>query len=109
MLAALEGSEVLGIGAVKRLAGYAELKRVIVSATHRGRGIGRQIVLALKSVAAAQGLQVVQCETGVSHAAARKLYAKLGYVQIPAFGSYEDNAVSVFLRKTLPSKPLVAR
>lgn len=101
IIGATEGCQVLGIGAVKLMTGYGELKRVIVDPAHRGRGIGKLIIQELEELVVASGRSCVLCETGVSQEAALKLYRSLGYERTGAFGSYRENQVSVFLRKTL--------
>jgi putative acetyltransferase len=79
----------VGCGAVRRLDGTtAELKRMYVEPSVRGRGIGRALVRALEQEARLLGLTNVVLETGTRLALAIKLYEAMGYARIPLFGEY---------------------
>ena len=69
-----EGAPV-GCGALRLLdAETAELKRMYVSPSLRGRGLGRRLVAALEAEARALGVRRLVLETGVRQAAALALY-----------------------------------
>jgi GNAT superfamily N-acetyltransferase len=79
----------VGCGAVRRLEGAtAELKRMYVAPSARGRGIGRQLVESLEREAQGLGITRVVLETGTRLAPAIKLYEAMGYTRIPLFGEY---------------------
>ena len=79
----------VGCGAVRRLdEATAELKRMYVAPTVRGRGIGRALVEALEREARLLGVTKVVLETGTRLASAVALYQKMGYTRIPLFGEY---------------------
>jgi putative acetyltransferase len=79
----------VGCGAVRRLdAATAELKRMYVDPSVRGRGIGRAIVEALEREARRLGTTMVVLETGTRLASAIGLYERMGYTRIPLFGEY---------------------
>ena len=79
----------VGCGAVRRLdEATAELKRMYVDPSVRGRGIGRALVEALESEARRLGMTRVALETGTRLAPAIKLYEAMGYARIPLFGEY---------------------
>jgi putative acetyltransferase len=79
----------VGCGAVRRLDdGTAELKRMYVAPSLRGRGIGRALVEALEREARLLGVTKVVLETGTRLAAAITLYEAMGYSRIPLFGEY---------------------
>ena len=80
---------VVGCGAVRRLdEETAELKRMYVDPSFRGRGIGRALVEALEREARLLGITRVVLETGTRLAPAIKLYEAMGYARIPLFGEY---------------------
>ena len=88
IVAHLDGVAV-GRGAVRRLdAATAELKRMYVDPSARGRGIGREIVEALEREARMLGITKIVLETGTRLAPAIKLYEAMGYARIPLFGEY---------------------
>jgi GNAT superfamily N-acetyltransferase len=79
----------VGCGAVRRLDGAtAELKRMYVAPSVRGRGIGRALVEALEREARLLGVTKVVLETGTRLAPAIRLYETMGYARIPIFGEY---------------------
>jgi len=79
----------VGCGAVRRLdEATAELKRMYVDPSVRGRGIGRALVEALEREARLLGVTRIVLETGTRLAPAIKLYAAMGYMRIPLFGEY---------------------
>jgi GNAT superfamily N-acetyltransferase len=88
-LIAYLGDVAVGCGAVRRLdPTTAELKRMYVSPSHRGEGIGRKLVKALEREAHHLGATKVVLETGTRLIPAIKLYESMGYSCIPLFGEY---------------------
>jgi len=79
----------VGCGAVRRLdEAAAEIKRIYVDPSVRGRGIGRALVEALECEARLVGATRIVLETGTRLAPAIKLYEAMGYARIPLFGEY---------------------
>jgi GNAT superfamily N-acetyltransferase len=94
--------DVAGCGAIRQLEpGVGEVKRMFVVSTHRGKGIGRQILAALEACAAASGYAVLRLETGTRQPEAISLYRSSGYQEIPPFGEYVGNVRSVCFEKQL--------
>ncbi|GAB1690052.1 GNAT family N-acetyltransferase [Krasilnikovia sp. M28-CT-15] len=81
--------------------GAAELKRMYVRPAYRGRGIARQLVVALEEEALATGRPTLRLETGTYLPAAIALYRACGYTEIPPYGEYVGNPFSVCLEKRL--------
>ena len=82
----------------------AELKRMYVRPAFRGRGIARQMIVAIDEALAA-GRPIIRLETGDYLPAAIALYQSAGYREIPAFGRYVDNPYSVCFEKRLTEPP----
>ena len=79
----------VGCGAVRRLdEATAELKRMYVDPSVRGRGIGRALLEALEREARLLGATTFVLETGTRLAPAIRLYEAMGYTRIPLFGEY---------------------
>jgi GNAT superfamily N-acetyltransferase len=79
----------VGCGALRLLdAETAELKRMYVSPTLRGKGLGRRLVAALEAEARALGVRRLVLETGVRQATALALYRATGFHPIPLYGEY---------------------
>jgi len=88
VVAYVDGTAV-GCGAVRRLDDTtAELKRMYVVPSFRGRGIGRALVDALEREARQLGVTKVVLETGTRLANAVRLYERMGYTRIPLYGEY---------------------
>lgn len=83
--------------------GVAELKRMYVRPAYRGRGIARQLVVALEEEAFAAGRPVLRLETGTYLTRAIALYRSSGYRPIPVYGEYAGNPYSVCFEKRLPA------
>ena len=89
-------------GAVRLLdAETAEIKRMYVEPTARGRGLGRRMLQALEAEARLLGAHDLVLETGTRQPEAIALYSRAGFSKIGAFGEYEDHPLSVFMGKTL--------
>jgi putative acetyltransferase len=101
-LVAVLSGRVVGCGAWQPLEpGVAEIKRMYVRPSFRGRGIARQLVVALEEEALAAGRPVVRLETGTYLPSAIALYRAAGYLPIPAYGEYVGNPFSVCFEKRL--------
>jgi GNAT superfamily N-acetyltransferase len=81
--------------------GDAEVKRMYVTAAHRGRGHARAVLAELERTAAAAGLARIVLETGTRQPEAIALYASSGYEPMPAFGHYADEEESRYFTKPL--------
>jgi len=101
-LAVVVGGGVVACGAWQALApGVAEIKRMYVRPAFRGRGIARQLIVALEEETLAAGRTVVRLETGIYLPAALNLYRSAGYHEIPVYGEYVGNPYSVCFEKHL--------
>jgi len=106
---AREGGQVVGTGAVRRLAGesatdgvpYGEVKRMMVDPARRGLGLGGRILQALEQSLRDDGVTLALLETGRDQAEAVRLYERCGYTRRAAFGGYPDNGLSAFYGKRL--------
>jgi len=82
--------------------GDAEVKRMFVLATHRGRGYARAVLAELERTAAAAGRRRAVLETGTRQPEAVGLYASAGYDPMPAFGVYRHSPNCRCYAKILP-------
>ncbi|WP_442876179.1 GNAT family N-acetyltransferase [Amycolatopsis sp. NBC_01480] len=90
-------------------AGDAELKRMYVVESARGRGYARVMLAELERTAAAAGRLRAVLETGTEQPEAIALYGSSGYVEIPGFGLYKDEAESRYFGKDLAVEPRHSR
>ena len=100
-LAAYSGSEICGIGSVKRIDDYGEIKRVYVPLDQRGKGIANAIMEKLEGHLIENDVAYARLETGIHQAEALQFYEKLGYYRIGPFGAYQEDPLSVFMEKKL--------
>lgn len=99
-LAELDGAA-LGCCGYAHCGDYAELKRMYVDPSARGRGLAPALLDHLEAAARDEGLAQMRLETGAESHAALTLYARRGYARCGPFGSYAENGSSVFMEKPL--------
>ena len=73
---------VVGYSAVLRAADEAELANIAVAAGVQGRGVGRALLSAALTAAAAEGVAAMYLEVRESNASARHLYERLGFTTV---------------------------
>ena len=100
-LAAYSESEICGIGSVKLIDDYGEIKRVYVPSNQRGKGIAKAIMAKLEDHLVQKDVAYARLETGIHQKEALLLYEKLGYYRIEPFGEYKEDPLSVFMEKKL--------
>ena len=83
-------------------AGWGEVKRLYVSPRARGLGLGRRLLNALEAQAQGERLPLLRLETGIHQPEALGLFRAAGFREIPAFGTYAPDPISVFMEKALP-------
>jgi GNAT superfamily N-acetyltransferase len=79
----------------------AEVKRMYVVPSARGRGLARQMLAHLEDTARAAGAEVMVLETGARQPEAITLYQSSGYLPIPGFGFYRDSPISRCMARRL--------
>jgi GNAT superfamily N-acetyltransferase len=84
-----EDGTAMGCGALRELgAGVAEVKRMFVVPSARGRGVSKAVLTVLEDVARERGWTTLRLETGPRQPEAIGLYTAAGYRPIEAFGAY---------------------
>jgi putative acetyltransferase len=83
-------------------AGWGEVKRLYVSPRARGLGLGRRLLSALEAQARRERVPLLRLETGIHQPEALGLFRAAGFREIPAFGAYAADPLSVFMEKALP-------
>jgi GNAT superfamily N-acetyltransferase len=79
----------------------AEIKRMFVRDSHRGRGFARAMIAALERTAAEAGFKRMVLNTGLKQPEAVALYRSAGYTDTEPFGYYASAPLSVHLAKPL--------
>jgi GNAT superfamily N-acetyltransferase len=79
----------------------AEIRRMFVRDSVRGRGFGRLVLAALEVSAAAAGADWLLLETGQPQVAAVGLYRSSGYVDVERFGYYAASETALNLGRRL--------
>jgi DNA-binding MarR family transcriptional regulator len=94
-------SEPVGCGAVKHHADApSEIKRMWVSPTARGLGVGRRLLVELERLAAESGASMTRLETNRALIEAIALYHSAGYREVPAFN--DEPFADHWFEKELP-------
>lgn len=83
------------------LEGAAEIKRMYVVDSVRGKGYSRLVLANLEETARRAGLHRMVLETGLRQPEAISLYTTSGYEQIDNFGVYRDHPESCCFGKPL--------
>jgi putative acetyltransferase len=101
-LVAYVDGEAAGCGGVGRLDDtLGELRRMYVLPTHRGKGLGRALLVALEDAARELGYTTMRLETGNEAPEALGLYTSSGYEPIPCWGSFATDPKSRCFEKPL--------
>lgn len=106
---AYAGGDPVGMGGWRTFVGPApvpagqpgEIRRMYVREDRRRLGIGRVVLTALETSAAAAGMDWLLLTTGQPQADAIALYRASGYVDVPRFGHYAGSDLAVHLGKPL--------
>lgn len=100
------GGSAVGCGAlVLGDTGTAEIKRMWVDPETRGFGVGRKLLDSLLGLARRAGVSVVRLETGIHQPQAIGLYRTAGFTEVPPFGAYRPDSLSVFLERRIGEQP----
>lgn len=84
--------------------GWAELKRMIVDAGCRQRGVGGALLHAVEAAAVAQGIRRIRMEVGIRNTDGQALYRRAGYAERGPFGRYAASPISLFFEKVLTAE-----
>ena len=93
-----------GCGALKALdPQHAEITSMRTAASHRRKGVAKQLLQHLLEEAKQRGYTRVSLETGAMEffLPARALYASFGFAPCPPFADYITDPNSVFMTKAL--------
>ena len=88
-------------GAFRPWEDAAEIKRMFVLPSQRGRGLGRRMLAFLEAEAARRGYARAVLETGNLQREAIGLYRAMGWTPISIFGPYVGSPISVCFEKRL--------
>lgn len=78
-ITALQGGEPVGFGQLSQWTRCAEISDLIVSACHRGQGVGTEIINGLLEIARQQGFREVEIGVAEANARALELYQRMGF------------------------------
>ena len=79
----------------------AELRRMYVVPSARGRGLSRELLTALEEAARVLGYAMLRLETGNRQTAAIGLYRSSGFAPIDRYGPFVDDERSLCFEKRL--------
>ena len=101
----LDGAPVASGGWRRRPDGSAEIKRMFVVASARGRGAARQLLAVLEATAREAGATAIVLNTGYRQPDAMALYESSGYVRTDErYGHYQATEGAHFFGKQFPSQ-----
>ena len=90
-----EGDALVGFAGAAVVGEEAHVTNLLVDPAHRGKGVGRRLMIALISAAVAEGARHTTLEVRSSGAAALSLYSRLGFAPAGARRNYygDDDAL----------------
>ncbi|MDR3565334.1 MAG: GNAT family N-acetyltransferase [Negativicutes bacterium] len=101
LLLLLQDGKPVGCVALRRLdAGIAEMKRLYLQPSCRGRGYGQLLAQAIIQEAIAAGYRTMRLDSLASMSAAITLYQSMGFTPIPAY-RYNPVQGAIYLEKEL--------
>ena len=80
---------------------YGEVKRMYVRPQFRGQGLAKLMLNRLAEHTLQYGVSVLRLETGIYQTEAIRLYEQWGFRQIPPFGEYKVDPLSLFYEKRI--------
>lgn len=98
--AAWEGEDLLGVGALRRIApDHGEIKSMHVAHARRRSGAGSAMLRHIIAAARQHEMRRLSLETGAADyfRPAQALYRKHGFAECPPFGDYKADPNSVFM------------
>ncbi len=99
LIAYVDGVAV-GLGGVRHLdTDVAEVKSMFVSASQRGRGVGRRLLAELEAIAAGHGCRAVRLDTSDYLTPAIALYRAAGYREVAAYN--ENRKANLWFERQL--------
>jgi putative acetyltransferase len=101
LVGSLDGMDVACGGVCCYDAQTGEIRRMYVVAEHRGAGLSRRMLEALEDEARALGYARIRLETGVRQHEALGLYRSSGFKEVPRYGPYVEDELSVCFEKLL--------
>lgn len=101
LVGSADGGDVACGGVCRFDAETAEIRRMYVVPERRGAGFSRRMLGALEDEARSLGYRRVRLETGVHQHEALGLYRSSGFEEIPRYGPYADDELSVCFEKPL--------
>jgi GNAT superfamily N-acetyltransferase len=99
------GAQPVGSGALRPMdESTVEIRRMYVLKEYRRHGVAGMILEALEREAARLGYTSMRLETGNRQTAAMRLYESYGFTQLPPFGPYVNDPISVCYEKPVQRK-----
>lgn len=96
------GDEPVACGCFKKYdAETAEIKRMFVQKTWRGKGLSKVVLQELEKWAAEKGFRYAVLETSIHFTTARSLYESSHYRVVPNYPPYTGLAESICMKKAL--------
>lgn len=90
-LVAVDGDKLIGYVGSQSVLGWADMMNLAVHPDYRGRGVGEHLVSRLIGQLRANQVTCLTLEVRVSNSSARKLYEKMGFVQVGRRPNYYHN------------------
>jgi putative acetyltransferase len=102
MFVARYGGQAVGCAGLQVFGdGSGEVKRMYVLPTHRGTGVGSQLLARVEEAAIAANVPILRLETTEVLPEAQALYRAKGFIPCEAYGPYIANPINLYFKKLL--------
>jgi len=98
--------EAVGCAGLALFADFAEVKRMYIRGSVRGRGLAQALLRRIEREALAAGIRMLRLETGDRQHAAIRLYERAGFRRCAPFGAYSAMAPEAIATSVFYDKPL---
>ena len=102
LLAKVDGAPAGAVGVWQQSPGICEMKRLYLKPEFRGLDLGRRLAEGIVEEGRRLGYRAIRLDTLQTMAAARALYARMGFVEVPA---YYRNPIAGAVYMEMPLSP----
>ena len=94
-------NSLVGMGGLKLYDDYAEVTRMYIKETFRGKGLAFRLMERLQKAAEERSYKLLRLETSTKFEAAYRFYLRCGFELCEPFGEYVNKAHNTYMKKDI--------